>query len=117
MRATSYLTVLGIILATPAIAQSHKPAAAAKPAAASSNAPKELGKFEDWTAATHQESGATVCYAFTRSFVEYFRGDYGTGHIHGGFFTPAQVVSVGILAAGLVLFGVLRSLRVQAQPK
>ncbi len=49
-----------------------------------------------------------VCYAFTRSFVEYFRGDYDSGHIHGGFFTPAQLVSVGILAAGLVLFTLLR---------
>jgi invasion protein IalB len=33
------------------------------PAAAS---PKPIGKFEDWTAATHSESGQTVCYAFTR---------------------------------------------------
>ena len=49
-----------------------------------------------------------MCYAFTRSFVEYFRGDYTTSHIHGGFFTPAQLVSVAILAAGLALFAVLR---------
>ena len=39
--------------------------AAAKPAA--SAAPKEIGKFEDWTAATHLESGQTVCYAFVRA--------------------------------------------------
>lgn len=26
-----------------------------------------IGKFEDWTAATHQEAGQTVCYAFTRA--------------------------------------------------
>jgi hypothetical protein len=26
-----------------------------------------LGKFEDWTAATHIEGGQTVCYAFTRA--------------------------------------------------
>ena len=44
-----------------------------------------------------------ICYAFTRSFVEYFRGDYTPGHIHGGFFTPAQLVSAGILAAGVAL--------------
>ena len=25
-----------------------------------------MGKFDDWTAATHAESGQTVCYAFTR---------------------------------------------------
>jgi hypothetical protein len=29
--------------------------------------PKSIGKFDDWTAATHQESGTTVCYAFTRA--------------------------------------------------
>jgi hypothetical protein len=28
--------------------------------------PKSLGKFDDWTAATHVEAGQTVCYAFTR---------------------------------------------------
>jgi invasion protein IalB len=31
------------------------------------NGPKLLGRFEDWTAATHQEAGQTVCYAFTRA--------------------------------------------------
>jgi phosphatidylglycerol---prolipoprotein diacylglyceryl transferase len=45
-----------------------------------------------------------ICYAFTRSFVEYFRGDYNTDHIHAGFFTPAQLVSVAILVTGIVLF-------------
>ena len=30
-------------------------------------APRAIGKFEDWTAATHQEAGQTVCYAFTRA--------------------------------------------------
>ena len=30
-------------------------------------APHAIGKFEDWTAATHQEAGQTVCYAFTRA--------------------------------------------------
>jgi invasion protein IalB len=30
-------------------------------------APKALGKYEDWTAATHVEAGQTVCYAFTRA--------------------------------------------------
>jgi hypothetical protein len=67
MRAIPCLTVLALLLATPAMAQPHKAAPAAKPAPAASNAPKQLGKFEDWTAATHQESGATVCYAFTRA--------------------------------------------------
>jgi hypothetical protein len=39
-----------------------KPAAAAvKP-----DGPKLIGKFDDWIAATHPESGVPTCYAFTR---------------------------------------------------
>ncbi len=48
-------------LAVPAMAQAPKPPAH-PPAVA---APQKLGTFEDWTAATHQESGTKVCYAFT----------------------------------------------------
>jgi len=62
------MLVLG--LAVPTAAQTQpKPAAAPQPAkpAATASGPKELGKFEDWIAATHQESGQTVCYAFTRA--------------------------------------------------
>ncbi|MBV9654263.1 MAG: hypothetical protein JOZ42_06835 [Acetobacteraceae bacterium] len=47
----------------PAAAQrqpARKPAPAAEP-----GGPKALGRFESWTAATHEESGQTVCYAFT----------------------------------------------------
>jgi Ni/Co efflux regulator RcnB len=29
--------------------------------------PKAIGAFEDWIAATHQEAGQPVCYAFTRA--------------------------------------------------
>lgn len=29
--------------------------------------PRKIGKFDDWTAATHAEGGQTVCYAFTRA--------------------------------------------------
>ena len=50
----------------PAPALAAKPAPAKPPTAAPAG-PKQIGKFEDWTAATHQESGATVCYAFTRA--------------------------------------------------
>lgn len=39
----------------------------ATPARAASSSPKSFGKFDDWTVATHQEQGATVCYAFTRA--------------------------------------------------
>lgn len=56
--------------ATAVAAPAHKPAAkpaapaAAKPAA-KSGAPHEIGKFDDWIAATHQESGQNVCYGLT----------------------------------------------------
>ena len=59
---------LAALLATSALAQSRPahtaPRPAARPAAA---APRSIGKFDDWTAATHQEGGQTVCYAFTRA--------------------------------------------------
>jgi invasion protein IalB len=53
------LAGLLIGLAGPAFAQPHQ--AVAKPVPG----PKKLGAYDDWTAATHQEGGATVCYAFT----------------------------------------------------
>lgn len=34
---------------------------------AAQNAPKSIGRFDDWQAATHQEAGQLVCYAFTRA--------------------------------------------------
>ena len=46
-----------------AAAQTPKPPA--HPPAAAANPPKKLGTFDDWTAATHEEAGAKVCYAFT----------------------------------------------------
>jgi phosphatidylglycerol---prolipoprotein diacylglyceryl transferase len=52
-----------------------------------------------------------ICYALIRSLVERFRGDYTAAHIYGGFLTPAQLISIAILAAGLVLFFVLRRFR------
>jgi hypothetical protein len=67
--AASFLAVSAAALAVPAVAQTHKPVA--KPAAskppAESKGPKSIGKFDDWTAATFQEAGQTVCYAFTRA--------------------------------------------------
>ena len=44
-----------------------------------------------------------VCYALLRACVESFRGDYPVYYL-GGMVTPAQLVSVGILAVGLLLF-------------
>ena len=47
-----------------------------------------------------------LCYAVTRSIVEYFRGDYTNLHYHLGL-TPAQWISVPIFFAGLALAAVL----------
>jgi phosphatidylglycerol:prolipoprotein diacylglycerol transferase len=44
-----------------------------------------------------------IGYAFLRSFVEYFRGDYPVHYIN-GILTPAQVISMGIVVVGLLLF-------------
>ena len=43
-----------------------------------------------------------ICYALLRSFVELFRGDYGPEHYWKGM-TPAQLLSIGIIAAGVFL--------------
>ena len=44
-------------------------------------------------------------YALLRSFVECFRGDYmPSEYFFGGWVTPGQFVSLGIFAAGLILF-------------
>ena len=49
-----------------------------------------------------------LCYAVTRSFVETFRGDYPDyQHYLGGWATPAHLVSILMLIAGLVLLWVL----------
>jgi hypothetical protein len=56
-----------LLLATaPAVAQPKKPPQAAHGEAASGAATK-LGDFGDWIAASHKESGQTVCYAFVRA--------------------------------------------------
>jgi phosphatidylglycerol:prolipoprotein diacylglycerol transferase len=51
-----------------------------------------------------------IGYAVTRSLAEMFRGDYSGAHRHGGF-TPAQLVSAGIFAAGLGLWFALAKRR------
>jgi invasion protein IalB len=47
-------TAAALLLTLPAAAQQRQ-------------APERLGAFQNWTAATHQESGRKVCYAFTRA--------------------------------------------------
>jgi hypothetical protein len=64
MRLTFLLLILLVVpakAAPPPAKTVHPPA---RPAA---EGPKALGKFDDWTAATHSEGGQTVCYAFTRA--------------------------------------------------
>jgi len=60
------LLFVALAVALPAAAEPKKPETPAH-AAPAAVAPKEIAKFDDWTAATHQESGQTVCYAFTRA--------------------------------------------------
>jgi hypothetical protein len=61
---------VSLSLASPALAQQPQPSppkrkpASTEPKAA---APKAIGTFDDWIAATHQEAGQPVCYAFTRA--------------------------------------------------
>jgi hypothetical protein len=55
-----------LLFALPATAETKKTAPPVHPAAAAPAGPKPIGKFDDWTAAIHSESGQTVCYAFTR---------------------------------------------------
>jgi phosphatidylglycerol:prolipoprotein diacylglycerol transferase len=43
-----------------------------------------------------------IVYAVFRSIAEYFRGDYPADHVHGGL-TSAQLVSVPIFVAGIIL--------------
>jgi hypothetical protein len=72
MRSLPYLIfcaslVLPIVLPIGAGAQTRPAHGPSRPASRSAaNAPKSIGKFEEWQAATHVEAGQTVCYAFTR---------------------------------------------------
>jgi phosphatidylglycerol:prolipoprotein diacylglycerol transferase len=47
-----------------------------------------------------------IGYAILRSFVEYFRGDYPVYYL-GGWATPAQLVSIGIVLGGALLLFLL----------
>jgi hypothetical protein len=63
------MIMVACLLAWPALAQQVRRPALAQAAHAAplrSNRPKAIGRFQDWTAAVHQEAGETVCYAFTR---------------------------------------------------
>ncbi len=59
---------LGLSLALMAIPAAAAPKSSTPtPAAAGSTAPKELGRFQNWIAATYSENGHEICYAFTRA--------------------------------------------------
>jgi phosphatidylglycerol:prolipoprotein diacylglycerol transferase len=47
-----------------------------------------------------------IGYAILRSSVEYFRGDYPVYYL-GGWATPAQLVSIGIVLGGALLLFLL----------
>ncbi len=57
------IIVIATLCAIAAVAQAQQKPPATKPAPG----PKELGKFDDWIAATNQEAGHTACYAFVRA--------------------------------------------------
>jgi hypothetical protein len=56
--------VLAVGLSSSAVAAKpvHKP-----PAHPAVRGPKAIGTFDDWIAATYEQAGHTVCYAFTRA--------------------------------------------------
>ena len=56
-----------------------------------------------------------LAYAILRSIVEIFRGDY-PKHYFSGLFTPGQLVSVAIFAAGAILFLWLRQMPARSAP-
>lgn len=61
------LPLLVLLAPVPAHAADPKPTRPAAQAVQAAAGPKSIGTFEDWQAATHQEAGALVCYAFTRA--------------------------------------------------
>ena len=69
MRASSLIFGLALLfpLAGHAEQASTRPHGSATKSAPRADQPRPLGRFEDWTAATHIEGTRTVCYAFTRA--------------------------------------------------
>ena len=58
----------GLVLAAVAVQAAEPRGHATKPAQRPGAAgPRQIGKFDDWTAATHAEGGQTACYAFARA--------------------------------------------------
>ena len=57
-----------------------------------------------------------IVYAIFRSIAEYFRGDYPVDHVHAGFLTSAQLVSLPIFATGMVLMFFLSRRKLPPKP-
>ena len=69
MRLLPALLLPGLAL-LPLLAHAAEPRGAhpaPRPGPRTAPGPRPIGRFEDWTAATHAEGGQTVCYAFTRA--------------------------------------------------
>ena len=62
-----FLLCLSLVLAVPAAAQTKKPEPSASGGGRRPTRQRKSPQFDDWTAATHEEGGQTVCYAFTRA--------------------------------------------------
>ena len=60
------LLTVALLLAIPAAAAETKKTPPPTHKSAAPAGPKMIGRFDDWTAATHTESGQSVCYAFSR---------------------------------------------------
>lgn len=58
---------LGLSFAAAGAAPPHKEPPHKAPAHSAAAGPKAIGTFDDWTAATYEQAGHTVCYAFTRA--------------------------------------------------
>lgn len=68
MRVHHYcLMIIASLSALPAGAAPKKHETGSPAASAAQTSPKQIGTYEDWIAATHQEGGQTVCYAFSRA--------------------------------------------------
>jgi hypothetical protein len=60
-RLIPFLSLCLTLAALPALAQQRPAQPAQTPG------PRQLGSFRDWTAATYQDNGQKICYAFTRA--------------------------------------------------
>ncbi len=58
-----------------------------------------------------------ILYGIARYFIEFFRGDPGSGEVFGGFMTGTQLIALLMVVAGGVLWVVRVKLRPPSQAK